>query len=200
MVPVWTQSLPCVQDAAAKQGHPLLNCWAQQCQQHPGQAGDLSTPILPHKGRGGRGGWGGTCFLLFLPCQKQAKNGEGFSVGSKEFFCLAEMHHEIQTYTCTSIEQKDKKSWQTRLACPSNIFLLYLQGELITFYYYWKKTPEAASSRAHRRHRRQAVFRRIKTRTASTPVNTPSRPPSSEFCKWKLKAMHLSLFRCREQQ
>lgn len=57
-------------------------------------------------------------------------------------------------------------------------------GELITFYYYWKKTPEAASSRAHRRHRRQAVFRRIKTRTASTPVNTPSRPPSSEFCKW----------------
>ncbi|KAB0376821.1 hypothetical protein FD755_011265, partial [Muntiacus reevesi] len=58
---------------------------------------------------------------------------------------------------------------------------LLLQGELITFYYYWKKTPEAASSRAHRRHRRQAVFRRIKTRTASTPVNTPSRPPSSEF-------------------
>ncbi|ETE60290.1 Arginine-glutamic acid dipeptide repeats protein, partial [Ophiophagus hannah] len=55
------------------------------------------------------------------------------------------------------------------------------KGELITFYYYWKKTPEAASSRAHRRHRRQAVFRRIKTRTASTPVNTPSRPPSSEF-------------------
>ncbi|XP_034976440.2 arginine-glutamic acid dipeptide repeats protein isoform X4 [Zootoca vivipara] len=54
-------------------------------------------------------------------------------------------------------------------------------GELITFYYYWKKTPEAASSRAHRRHRRQAVFRRIKTRTASTPVNAPSRPPSSEF-------------------
>jgi len=56
-------------------------------------------------------------------------------------------------------------------------------GELITFYYYWKKTPEAASSRAHRRHRRQAVFRRIKTRTASTPVSTPSRPPSSEFRK-----------------
>ncbi|NXN89039.1 RERE protein, partial [Bombycilla garrulus] len=54
-------------------------------------------------------------------------------------------------------------------------------GELITFYYYWKKTPEAASSRAQRRHRRQAVFRRIKTRTASTPVNPPSRPPSSEF-------------------
>ncbi|KAL7978679.1 hypothetical protein Chor_010722 [Crotalus horridus] len=61
------------------------------------------------------------------------------------------------------------------------LVLLSSQGELITFYYYWKKTPEAASSRAHRRHRRQAVFRRIKTRTASTPVNTPSRPPSSEF-------------------
>lgn len=60
--------------------------------------------------------------------------------------------------------------------------MIYFQGELITFYYYWKKTPEAASCRAHRRHRRQPVFRRIKTRTASTPVNTPSRPPSSEFC------------------
>ncbi|KAJ8391948.1 hypothetical protein AAFF_G00084190 [Aldrovandia affinis] len=58
---------------------------------------------------------------------------------------------------------------------------VWFKGELITFYYYWKKTPEAASSRAHRRHRRQPVFRRIKTRTASTPVNTPSRPPSSEF-------------------
>lgn len=69
-------------------------------------------------------------------------------------------------------------------SCPS-----VLQGELITFYYYWKKTPEAASSRAHRRHRRQAVFRRIKTRTASTPVNTPSRPPSSEFCKWGILAL-----------
>ncbi|XP_035236600.1 arginine-glutamic acid dipeptide repeats protein-like isoform X8 [Anguilla anguilla] len=54
-------------------------------------------------------------------------------------------------------------------------------GELITFYYYWKKTPEAAGSRAHRRHRRQPVFRRIKTRTASTPVNTPSRPPSMDL-------------------
>ncbi|XP_061113586.1 arginine-glutamic acid dipeptide repeats protein-like isoform X3 [Conger conger] len=54
-------------------------------------------------------------------------------------------------------------------------------GELITFYYYWKKTPEAAGSRAHRRHRRQPVFRRIKTRTATTPVNTPSRPPSMDL-------------------
>ncbi|XP_064156849.1 arginine-glutamic acid dipeptide repeats protein-like isoform X7 [Anguilla rostrata] len=54
-------------------------------------------------------------------------------------------------------------------------------GELITFYYYWKKTPEAAGSRAHRRHRRQPVFRRIKTRTASTPVSTPSRPPSMDL-------------------
>uniref|UniRef100_A0A7N5ZRP4 Arginine-glutamic acid dipeptide repeats protein n=1 Tax=Anabas testudineus TaxID=64144 RepID=A0A7N5ZRP4_ANATE len=62
-------------------------------------------------------------------------------------------------------------------------------GELITFYYYWKKTPEAASCRAHRRHRRQPVFRRIKTRTASTPVNTPSRPPSSEFSR-KEKERH----------
>uniref|UniRef100_A0AAY5EQH2 Arginine-glutamic acid dipeptide repeats protein n=1 Tax=Electrophorus electricus TaxID=8005 RepID=A0AAY5EQH2_ELEEL len=66
-------------------------------------------------------------------------------------------------------------------------------GELITFYYYWKKTPEAASSRAHRRHRRQPVFRRIKTRTASTPVSTPSRPPSSEFSKLQNTSHSVSL-------
>ena len=71
----------------------------------------------------------------------------------------------------------------------TNVVLVPFQGELITFYYYWKKTPEAASSRAHRRHRRQPVFRRIKTRTASTPVNTPSRPPSSEFCKPTLERL-----------
>lgn len=65
-----------------------------------------------------------------------------------------------------------------------HLFCVLSQGDLITFYYYWKKTPEAASCRAHRRHRRQPVFRRIKTRTASTPVNTPSRPPSSEFCTY----------------
>ncbi|CAN0339483.1 unnamed protein product, partial [Lampetra fluviatilis] len=56
-------------------------------------------------------------------------------------------------------------------------------GELVTFYYYWKKTPEASHSRPHRRHRRQAVFRRIKTRTipTATPPASQSRPPSSEF-------------------
>uniref|UniRef100_A0A673A8N2 Arginine-glutamic acid dipeptide (RE) repeats a n=1 Tax=Sphaeramia orbicularis TaxID=375764 RepID=A0A673A8N2_9TELE len=70
---------------------------------------------------------------------------------------------------------------RTLCSLKDNVFHGSLQGELITFYYYWKKTPEAASCRAHRRHRRQPVFRRIKTRTASTPVNTPSRPPSSEF-------------------
>lgn len=141
--------------------------------------------------------------LLFLPCKSKQNKGDFFFLSYlKDSFCLAEITSWsfLQKYMCTHTESKrEEKSWQVRFACPSNILLLYLQGELITFYYYWKKTPEAASSRAHRRHRRQAVFRRIKTRTASTPVNTPSRPPSSEFCKWKLKAMHLSLFRCREQ-
>lgn len=148
--------------------------------------------------------WEGIYLFLFLPCKsKQKIMRVFFPVLAKEFFCPSEnmSWSFLQKYMCTHRESKrEEKSWRVRFACPSNILLLYLQGELITFYYYWKKTPEAASSRAHRRHRRQAVFRRIKTRTASTPVNTPSRPPSSEFCKWKLKAMHLSLFRCREQQ
>lgn len=74
--------------------------------------------------------------------------------------------------------------WKLPLNDSCDCIFALFQGELITFYYYWKKTPEAASCRAHRRHRRQPVFRRIKTRTATTPVNTPSRPPSSEFCTY----------------
>uniref|UniRef100_UPI00358E0610 arginine-glutamic acid dipeptide repeats protein-like isoform X2 n=1 Tax=Myxine glutinosa TaxID=7769 RepID=UPI00358E0610 len=48
-------------------------------------------------------------------------------------------------------------------------------GDLVTYYYYWKKTAEATSTRPHRRHRRQpAGFRRIKTRT-----NPPPQPPDA---------------------
>uniref|UniRef100_A0A672YDW6 Arginine-glutamic acid dipeptide repeats protein n=1 Tax=Sphaeramia orbicularis TaxID=375764 RepID=A0A672YDW6_9TELE len=53
-------------------------------------------------------------------------------------------------------------------------------GELITFYYHWKKTPEAAGTRAYRQQRRQPSSRKAKTRSAAAPVNTPSRNYSSE--------------------
>ncbi|PIK58880.1 putative arginine-glutamic acid dipeptide repeats protein isoform X1 [Apostichopus japonicus] len=46
-------------------------------------------------------------------------------------------------------------------------------GELIEFYYYWKKTPEAASSRGHRRHRRHGL-KKIKTEPK------PATPPCSD--------------------
>uniref|UniRef100_A0A3P8T5M1 Arginine-glutamic acid dipeptide (RE) repeats b n=1 Tax=Amphiprion percula TaxID=161767 RepID=A0A3P8T5M1_AMPPE len=48
-------------------------------------------------------------------------------------------------------------------------------GELITFYYHWKKTPEAAGTRAYRQQRRQPSSRKAKTRSVAAPVNTPSR-------------------------
>nr|XP_046239580.1 arginine-glutamic acid dipeptide repeats protein isoform X2 [Scatophagus argus] len=48
-------------------------------------------------------------------------------------------------------------------------------GELITFYYHWKKTPEAAGTRAYRQPRRQPSSRKAKTRSAAALVNTPSR-------------------------
>lgn len=35
-------------------------------------------------------------------------------------------------------------------------------GDLVEFYYLWKKTPGALPSRTHRRHRRQSVLRRIR--------------------------------------
>ncbi|KAM9410368.1 arginine-glutamic acid dipeptide repeats protein isoform 2-T2 [Pholidichthys leucotaenia] len=48
-------------------------------------------------------------------------------------------------------------------------------GELITFYYHWKKTPEAAGTRAYRQQRRQPSLRKAKTRSTAAPMNTPSR-------------------------
>nr|XP_019957181.1 PREDICTED: arginine-glutamic acid dipeptide repeats protein-like isoform X1 [Paralichthys olivaceus] len=48
-------------------------------------------------------------------------------------------------------------------------------GELITFYYHWKKTPEAAGTRAYRQQRRQPSSRKAKTRSAAASVNTQSR-------------------------
>ncbi|XP_068999925.1 LOW QUALITY PROTEIN: arginine-glutamic acid dipeptide repeats protein [Embiotoca jacksoni] len=53
-------------------------------------------------------------------------------------------------------------------------------GELITFYYHWKKTPEAAGTRAYRQQRRQPSSRKAKTRSVAAPVNTPSRNYSAE--------------------
>uniref|UniRef100_A0A672GIW8 Arginine-glutamic acid dipeptide repeats protein n=1 Tax=Salarias fasciatus TaxID=181472 RepID=A0A672GIW8_SALFA len=54
-------------------------------------------------------------------------------------------------------------------------------GELITFYYHWKKTPEAAGTRAYRQQRRQPSSRKAKTRSAAAPVNPPSRNYSGEL-------------------
>ncbi|XP_024126872.1 arginine-glutamic acid dipeptide repeats protein isoform X2 [Oryzias melastigma] len=48
-------------------------------------------------------------------------------------------------------------------------------GELITFYYHWKKTPEAAGTRAYRQQRRQPSSRKAKTRSAAVLDNVPSR-------------------------
>ncbi|XP_052821101.1 arginine-glutamic acid dipeptide repeats protein-like isoform X2 [Mya arenaria] len=45
-------------------------------------------------------------------------------------------------------------------------------GELVEYYYFWKKTPAAASNRPHRRHRKHGV-KRATTRS--------QRPASSEF-------------------
>lgn len=49
-------------------------------------------------------------------------------------------------------------------------------GELVEYYYLWKKTPAAANSRPHRRHRRQTVLRKIRT------PGRPHRPQSNECC------------------
>lgn len=53
-------------------------------------------------------------------------------------------------------------------------------GELITFYYHWKKTPEAAGTRAYRQQRRQPSARKAKTRSAAASSNAPSQNYSNE--------------------
>ncbi|XP_072308485.1 arginine-glutamic acid dipeptide repeats protein isoform X2 [Eucyclogobius newberryi] len=53
-------------------------------------------------------------------------------------------------------------------------------GELITFYYHWKKTPEAAGTRAYRQQRRQPSARKAKTRSAVASSNAPSQNYSNE--------------------
>lgn len=62
-----------------------------------------------------------------------------------------------------------------------NMHCFYHQGELINFYYHWKKTPEAAGTRAYRQQRRQPSSRKAKTRSAAAPVNAPSRNYSGEL-------------------
>lgn len=57
---------------------------------------------------------------------------------------------------------------------------LKFQGELISFYYHWKKTPEAAGTRAYRQQRREPSSRKAKTRSAAVSVNTTSRNYSGE--------------------
>ena len=47
-------------------------------------------------------------------------------------------------------------------------------SELVEFYYLWKKTPQAASTRFHRRHRRQTVLRKIRNSPPASGSNAPT--------------------------
>ncbi|KAK7486143.1 hypothetical protein BaRGS_00022609 [Batillaria attramentaria] len=53
-------------------------------------------------------------------------------------------------------------------------------GELIEYYYFWKKTPSAVSNRPHRRHRRQGGLKRQNTRSASQPSEYLDQSSASE--------------------
>lgn len=54
------------------------------------------------------------------------------------------------------------------------------RGELIEYYYFWKKTPSAVSNRPHRRHRRQGGLKRQNTRSASQPSEYLDQSSASE--------------------
>lgn len=78
-----------------------------------------------------------------------------------------------------------------------NNVLSFHQGELITFYYHWKKTPEAAGTRAYRQQRRQPSSRKAKTRSAAAPVNTPSRNYSGQHAQPLPRQTLLKLCLCQ---
>ena len=50
-------------------------------------------------------------------------------------------------------------------------------SELVEFYYLWKKSPQAVSTRYHRRHRRQTVLRRAKTPPVTAAPNQLANKP-----------------------
>ncbi|CDQ63242.1 unnamed protein product [Oncorhynchus mykiss] len=70
---------------------------------------------------------------------------------------------------------------QTRASHHQLNYRSQLHGELITFYYHWKKTPEATGTRPYRQHRRQPSSRKAKTRATAATVNTPSQSQSMDI-------------------
>ncbi|KAK6177049.1 hypothetical protein SNE40_015234 [Patella caerulea] len=53
-------------------------------------------------------------------------------------------------------------------------------GDLVEFYYFWKKTPGAASNRPHRRHRRPGHKRQIPRSNNQTPADLSSASECSD--------------------
>lgn len=64
------------------------------------------------------------------------------------------------------------------------------QGDLVEFYYLWKKTPSAATNRPHRRHRRQNVLKKIRGGSRA------SRPQSTEFGKFRNSELLFLIVTC----
>lgn len=56
------------------------------------------------------------------------------------------------------------------------------QADLVEFYYLWKKSPGAVTSRTHRRNRRQSTLRRIKP----SPVKQ-NRPSSNDYSMYSVQ-------------
>lgn len=59
---------------------------------------------------------------------------------------------------------------------------MFYQSDLVEFYYLWKKTPQAATTRPHRRHRRQCVLRRIRATSTTGPAKVTT-PAANEFAE-----------------
>lgn len=101
--------------------------------------------------------------------------GKNFFRIRKDFLPSKKTVNEHRVFSCRTIFNaifliKNTTCTVSKMSC-----VLFNQGELITFYYHWKKTPEAAGTRAYRQQRRQPSSRKAKTRSAAAPVNTPSR-------------------------
>lgn len=121
------------------------------------------------------------CHWIFIPQKRFIK---GLRQYGKNFFCIRKdflpSKKTVNLFSCLFSYRTRVFDGLTLIRTVSKSLWCYPQGELISFYYHWKKTPEAAGTRAYRQQRRQPSSRTAKTRSAAAPVNTQSRNYSGE--------------------
>ena len=73
--------------------------------------------------------------------------------------------------------------------------LVFLQGDLVEYYYTWKKTPSALSSRPHRRRRHNVLRRKALPRSTKSIVSEFGKHSWRKRALWRLCRVDDNYFR-----